>query len=264
MLIDITSITIHRRLLRRSLDPEALRLLAEDIALNGLIQPIAVRVLDPGRYALIAGRRRVEAHKLLDRAQIEAHILDATIRDEIRGAAENIKRVQLSPLEEADIVRDLHDLDGLSIAEIAEQTGHGTSWVQDRLALLGLPAEFQAAIHNKHLSISAGLLLSGITDPEYRAYLLHIAKTNGATVHQVQAWVQDWTARTAMARGDGFTGDIPQPPPYPVAAPQPCWGCDEPVNTDSAVMVRICTDCLENVRKAKADAAAPLASQPTP
>jgi ParB family chromosome partitioning protein len=256
MLIPLTAITITRRALRRTIDPEQLRLLADDITRNGLIQPIAVRALPADRYALVAGRRRLEAHKLLGLPNIDAHLLDGTIADELRGAAENIKRVQLTPLEEADIVRDLHDLDHLSINDIAEQTGHSNSWVQDRLALLSLPQNFQDAIHARHISISGALLLSGITDTDYRDYLLHIAKTNGATVHQVQAWLQEWTARTSMAGGPAYASGIPQPPQAPQPPPQPCFSCEQPTPNDHVILIRFCTSCLEELQHARADLAA--------
>jgi ParB/RepB/Spo0J family partition protein len=254
MLIPLDRISQKRRDLRRALDPEKIRLLAEDIDRNGLLQPIAVGKLDSDRYRLIAGRRRIAAHKLLGRTEIEAHVMDDSVSDEIRGAAENIQRVQLTPLEEADIVGDLHDIDKLSINDIADLTGHGNSWVQDRLALLSLPETFQDAIHHRYLSIAGALLLSTITETDYRDYLLHIAKTNGATVHQVQAWVQEWTARTAMLRPGGFTGPIPQLPPLPQPPPQPCFSCEAPTPNDHVVLVRICTDCLEEFRLMKAAA----------
>lgn len=252
MLIPIAAITIERRLLRRTIDPDKLRSLAEDIERNSLLQPIAVRTLDGHGYALIAGRRRVEAHKLLGRETIEAHILDNAVSDELRGAAENIKRVQLSPLEEADIVGDLHDLDNLSIADIAERTGHGTSWVQDRLAIRALPGSFQDAVHARQLSISAALLLSTIDDIAYRDYLLHIAKTNGATVHQVQAWTQEYAARQAMARPGGLLGDIPQLPPMPEAPHQPCFSCEAPTPNDHVILLRFCVTCLEEMQAERA------------
>lgn len=250
MLIRLDQVTIARRLLRRDLDAGQLQALAEDIARNGQIQPIAVREVGPDAYVLIAGRRRLEAVRSLGWERIEAHVMDGGAADVVRGAAENIKRVQLSPLEEADIVRDLHDVDGLSIHDIAEQTGHGTSWVQDRLALVSLPRPFQDAVHGRRLSISAALLLQSIGDGEYRDYLLHVAVVNGATVHQVEAWVQEWTARQAMTRPGGWDGAVPQPPPPPTPQPQPCFACQAPVPADHVILVRFCRACLDELSRA--------------
>lgn len=173
MKIPLAKIKLLRQHLRRDLDPEQLRSLAADMQRHGQIQPIAVRKLDDDEWELIAGRRRLEAAKLLNWSDIEGHELTWEDKAELPALAENLKRTQLTPLEEADSVLWMHTEGNMSIGEIAEKTGHGTSWVQDRLAVGNLPENLKQAVHARTLSISAALLLSEITDTDYRDYLLH-------------------------------------------------------------------------------------------
>ena len=46
---------------RKSFDEYELKLLADSIQANGIIQPLAVRKLPDGRFELIAGERRLRA-----------------------------------------------------------------------------------------------------------------------------------------------------------------------------------------------------------
>jgi len=61
---------------KKTLDPEKIEPLAEDILENGLQSPIYVR-LGKDRYVLQEGLHRVEAMKLLGETLIEGHIIQA-------------------------------------------------------------------------------------------------------------------------------------------------------------------------------------------
>lgn len=61
---------------RKTLHPETVRLLAEDILENGLSTPIQVRV-DGERYVLIEGLHRLEASKWLGDNTIDAFLVQA-------------------------------------------------------------------------------------------------------------------------------------------------------------------------------------------
>lgn len=61
---------------RKTLHPETVRALAEDIVDNGLKMPIQVRV-DGARYVLVEGLHRLEAYKWLGETVIEAYLVQA-------------------------------------------------------------------------------------------------------------------------------------------------------------------------------------------
>ena len=61
---------------RKTLHPETVRMLAEDILENGMKVPIQVR-LDGERLVLIEGLHRLEAAKWLGETHIDAYLVQA-------------------------------------------------------------------------------------------------------------------------------------------------------------------------------------------
>lgn len=61
---------------RKTLHPETVRLLAEDILENGMKTPIQVRH-DGKRYVLVEGLHRLEAAKSLGETEIDAYLVQA-------------------------------------------------------------------------------------------------------------------------------------------------------------------------------------------
>lgn len=90
---------------RLTFPEEGIRDLAESIAAIGLTSPITVRATGD-RYQLIAGERRLRAHRLLNRPTIEAIVVDV---DDGQSAAmalsENIDRSDLSDFEISEGMR---------------------------------------------------------------------------------------------------------------------------------------------------------------
>lgn len=61
---------------RKTLHPDTVRLLAEDILENGLKTPIQVRK-DANRYVLVEGLHRLEASKWLGETTIDSYLVQA-------------------------------------------------------------------------------------------------------------------------------------------------------------------------------------------
>lgn len=265
--IHIATIHLDRATLRHSIPEDSIKQLADSIKQQGLLQAIVVAPREGGGYRLIAGRRRLEACKLLGYITIPARIIEPQDIDEIPALTENLMRLQMNPLEEADAVAYLYETKGLTIREIAERTNHGTSWVQDRLAIRNMPEHFREAIAERKISIAAAQQLLLITDEAYRDYLLSVAKINGATIHQCQAWYQEWQARQMLTNPAGQAEPIPQLPPRPSLYTPQCAFCDQPLPHGPQVILRLCAPCgaeLQAAKQAAPDAAAqPAAPKPT-
>lgn len=83
-------------------DPLKIEELARSIREIGQIQPIAVRIVNDGRYQLIAGERRLKAIKLCEKTEILATVFE--VNDKVMAEmalAENIQREDLSDYEVA-------------------------------------------------------------------------------------------------------------------------------------------------------------------
>lgn len=257
MKIPLEKIRLIRPEHRLSLDPEALRSLAADLKENAQIQPIAVRPLQTGEWELIAGRRRVEAARLNGWTEIEAYQPESESSAEMLALSENVKRADISALEESIIIQRFHVDLNMSIGEIAERTGHGHEWVQRRLEVAAFPEDVKKALHEKILSVSAAAFLAQVDDTEYRTWLLHCSKINGCTMHQAEAWWMDYNARNKMAATDGEHPNYAEPPPLPSRPLQPCFLCENHVDPAYAIVVRICPICLKAVQEEKQKAPNP-------
>ncbi|MFC6619272.1 ParB/RepB/Spo0J family partition protein [Deinococcus radiophilus] len=82
--------------------------LAEDIGLNGVLQPVLVRLLGPDTFELVAGERRWRAARLagLDRIPAIVRNMDDT-QARLYGLKENLERQDLNAYEVAHAAVDL-------------------------------------------------------------------------------------------------------------------------------------------------------------
>lgn len=109
--------------------------LAKSIEARGLLQPIVVSRAGNGRYTLIAGRRRLEAMRMLNESTIPAVINDdigSHERDFVK-LAENIQRQQMSPVEvvaAVDAIKERNSMVG--DRAICENLGKSQTWLQQQ------------------------------------------------------------------------------------------------------------------------------------
>jgi len=95
---------------RKVFPQEEIESLAQSIGETGLLQPITVRP-NGDRYQLIAGERRLRAHKVLGKPTIEALISEAEEGDmAVFALAENIDREDLSDYEIGKALRQVEEL----------------------------------------------------------------------------------------------------------------------------------------------------------
>lgn len=95
---------------RTTFPEDELQKLAQSIDETGLIQPVTVRK-QGDRYQLIAGERRLRAHKHLERRSIEAIVQEAADDQmAVAALAENIDRADLSDYEIGKAIRQVEAL----------------------------------------------------------------------------------------------------------------------------------------------------------
>jgi ParB/RepB/Spo0J family partition protein len=127
---------------RSEFDDEALEALADTMARDGLLNPIAVtgphQENGSGEwYVLVDGERRYRAAKLLGWATIEAHVQAEAPEGPdrlIRAMIGNLQRQDMGPVDEARAYARLRET--LTVEEIAERVGFTTVTIYGRLKLL--------------------------------------------------------------------------------------------------------------------------------
>jgi ParB family transcriptional regulator, chromosome partitioning protein len=103
---------------RRHFDPAALDMLAASIRLAGVLQPVGVRQIAPGRYRLAWGARRWRAARLAGLTEIPAVLVAAGQVSTAAQVIENQQRLANSNSELAAAVARM-TADGMTTADIA-------------------------------------------------------------------------------------------------------------------------------------------------
>ncbi len=121
--------------------------LAASIREHGLIHPIRLRRLDLGTYEIVAGFRRVEAHKLIGAKEIDAIVVEEQASDAAsQRLVENVQRKDLSPLEVARGVSSLYSHFHMDDEGIAKKAGKSKEWVLTHRMLIKLPEQTLARL----------------------------------------------------------------------------------------------------------------------
>jgi ParB family chromosome partitioning protein len=130
---------------RKAFLQDELEMLATSIQESGLLQPVSVRQ-NGDRYQLIAGERRLRAHKLLGKASIEAIIIpmhDAEMA--VMALAENVDRADLSDYEIGKALRQIEHLFP-SKKRLAESVGINREDMYRYFAFETLPEHIQNSL----------------------------------------------------------------------------------------------------------------------
>lgn len=132
---------------RSAFDEGSLAELAESIRTHGVLQPIIVRAVNPGRYQLVAGERRWRAAQAVGLGRIPALVREFSDAEVAEVAlVENLQREDLNPLEEAEALHRLIEEYGLSQEELARRLGRSRPAISNSLRLLQAPEEIRAAV----------------------------------------------------------------------------------------------------------------------
>ncbi len=178
---------------RQSFDDEAMKEMAASIRQYGVLQPLLVMPLpnSGGNYMIIAGERRWRASKLagLDTVPAIVRTLKDLERLEI-ALIENVQRVDLAALEQAESMEYLHTQFGTSYADIAKRLGKGHSTVVNIVRLMQLPDAAKEALRTNKISEGHARAVLALREwPDKQLVLLeHIIK-HGWTVRQAEQFV---------------------------------------------------------------------------
>jgi len=145
--------------------------LAESLKVHGLINPILVRRNPlkgddgaPDRmFELVAGERRFLAAQAAGLQSIDATVRDLTEEQVLEiQLIENLQRVDLHPLQEAEGYEQLMKQHRHKADELGDKIGKSKAYVYARLKLLALCKEARAAFYDGTLSNSTALLIARI------------------------------------------------------------------------------------------------------
>jgi ParB family chromosome partitioning protein len=156
--LPLTSIE-HGRNPRTMHELDSQKELTDSVKQHGVLQPIRVRALGEGRYAIVAGHRRYEAAKAAKLTEIPV-VVAPEVADEsstyVESLVENLQREDLNPIDEAKAFQQLLDETGWSQDELGKKVGRKQSTISNALRLLGLEPEVVQAIETGTLTAAHG------------------------------------------------------------------------------------------------------------
>jgi len=171
--IDVESITANPFQPRKHFDEQALKELSESISEHGLLQPIVVIEKEDG-YLLIAGERRLRAHKLADLEYIKAIVADVDIDDiKLRELAllENIQRENLNAIELANSYAELIEVHNITHDELSSIVHKSRSQITNTMRLLALSTYVQDQLVSSKISQGHAKVLVGLDEKKQKVIL---------------------------------------------------------------------------------------------
>jgi len=210
---------------RKDFDPDRLRELGESIRRHGLLQPVVV-IPHGDRWILVAGERRLRAHKLVGMETIRAIVADVDL-DRLRmrelALVENIQRQDLNPVELAQAYRELLEVHGITHEELAAIVHKSRSQITNTLRLLSLGDYARRRLVEEKISQGHAKILIGLDEDQQRVIVDSIVGRK-LSVREAEALVKSTRAGRNNPRSSGekrgYT--IPETARKTIEASLPC------------------------------------------
>ena len=174
---------------RRDFDPDQLEELTHSIREKGVVQPLLVRPTeDPNIFEIIAGERRWRAAQKAGLHDVPVIIREVDDKEALELAIiENVQRVDLNPLEEAQGYGQLIDQFSYTQQDLAQVIGKSRSHVANTLRLLRLPQDVRDMLARGELTAGHARTLITAEDP---ATLARRIVEGGLSVREAEAMSQ--------------------------------------------------------------------------
>ena len=189
--LDVDTISANPYQPRKHFDEQALVELSESIRDHGLLQPIVVLEKEDG-YLLVAGERRLRAHKLANIDKIKAIIADVDIDNaKLRELAliENIQRENLNAIELANSYAELIEVHNITHEELSSVVHKSRSQITNTMRLLALSSYVQKKLAKGMISQGHAKILVGL-DPERQKIIVDTIIGQKLSVREAEKLVQ--------------------------------------------------------------------------
>jgi ParB family chromosome partitioning protein len=164
MEVSINKIDNNKNQPRKVFDDEKLMELADSIKEVGVLQPITVKEVANG-YEIIAGERRWRAARIAGLKKVPVIVKNYGELEALEAALiENLQRVDLNPMEEAQTYKKFSTEFKLNQEEIAARVGKSRAVVANAMRLLNLDTRVQDFVRDGRLTNGHARALLAITD----------------------------------------------------------------------------------------------------
>ena len=201
---------------RQDADPEGIDLLADSLAMIGLIQNLSGILDGEGRVGIVAGGRRLRAiARAVERdatvterhpelASIPVRIAPDEATARAWASAENAAREDLAPADEIRAYGRMKEA-GADVSAIARSFGKTEAHVYRRLALAALPAPVLDALKEGQISLGMAKAFTVSQDEALTLTILAEVKGRDVSEHRIKQALQP-AAVSATDRRARFVG----------------------------------------------------------
>ncbi|SAL81768.1 parB-like partition protein [Caballeronia arvi] len=186
---------------RKYFDPAEMEELTASVREKGVIQPVIVRTLADGGYALVAGGRRYKAALAAHGNDYEIPVVVREIDEaEAKQLAiiENIQRADMSPAEEAIAAAEQVGLCKGDRDEVARIFGWSRATLDKRLALMNCSTAVLDALSTRQILLGHAELLAALPK-ETQDRLLPVIVKESKSVAEVKKTIEQIACSLAAA-----------------------------------------------------------------
>lgn len=217
--------------------------LRDSIKELGILEPLLVKDIGDG-FEIIAGNRRFKEAGRLGFPAVPCIVFNATgaHSDKIK-LHENLKRLPLSHIDQAQTFAHLIKEYKLTETQIATLSGMSISYVSQHLALLHCDDKLLQAVHDGRINFSVARALISCKDSDDRDRLQDIIEEHGASITVVEGWVRESNRETNSINADIKTQKQNYPNVEPIIPHYPCSICKSLTRYDEVKRIYLCPGC---------------------
>lgn len=191
--VPITSISPNPNQPRKTFDEESLNELAASIKEQGIIQPLIVEEIVPGRYSIVAGERRFRAAEIAGLDKLPVIIMTLTEIQRIQmSLIENVQREDLNPIEEAYAYQYLIQRSNMTQEEVAAKVGKSRSAIANSIRLLGLSDKLKDDVISGQLTAGHARAILSLVNPADQQLLREKIIDNELSVREAERLADEY------------------------------------------------------------------------
>ena len=173
---------------RQTFDQNKMEELKQSIKEKGILQPITVKQLKNGLFEIVAGERRYRAAKAIGLKWIPAYTINIKNDSEMMELAliENIQRVNLNPIEEAEGYAILRGKYQFTQKEIAKKVSKSRTEIANKIRLLKLPPIIKDSLRENQISYGHARALISIKESKTMIAIFYNIIKNKISVRETE------------------------------------------------------------------------------
>ena len=209
-LILIEQIVVNQHQPRKYFDDKQLKNLTKSIKKNGILQPLTVRKIGVNKFELIAGERRLRSAKAAGISHVPVFIISINNLAEMMEYAliENIQRVNLNPLEEAEGYLVLKEKYNFTQEKIALSVSKSRSEIANKLRILNLPEIIRKGLLNNKIYYAHARSLLSVKKQKLMIKIYTKIVKNKLSIRQTESLIKGLkNKRSSKTKANAFLNE---------------------------------------------------------